>query len=99
MYRFVFSVCALGVMSGCELSPPVGGPCTYEESVVSGVVTGETGYNVTISGETGEFTVSKEYFPEDAPPVEGETYTFRRSLIASGTCTPEIYHLLDETGD
>ena len=73
--------------------PIAGGPCSYETSVIEGTVTEVDEDGALFMGEEGEFWVSDDYL--GTLPAIGDTLTFQRERITEGTCTPEIYSVLE----
>lgn len=67
----------------------VGGPCSYETSIVTGTVTEVDESGALLMGEEGEFWVQASHL--GALPEVGDTLTLQRERITEGTCTPEIY--------
>ena len=77
--------------------PIVGGPCSYETSVITGTVIEIDEYNARLTGDEGEFWV--QLADLRTPPAVGETLTLQRERITEGTCTPEIYSVVEPAGD
>lgn len=90
---FALSLLAASLTACFGPGPITGGPCAYETSVVEGTAKEVDTDGVLFEGEEGEFWVPAEYLP-DLPAV-GETLTLERDRITEGTCTPEIYLVLD----
>lgn len=76
-----------------------GGPCSYDEAVIEAhVITIEDG-QVELAETGGEsFYMQAQDFPADVKA--GDDFTIRAELITEGTCTPEIYTIIegDELG-
>jgi hypothetical protein len=86
------TILATGALVACDhpIAPHiVGGPCSYETSVVTGTVTEVDEGGALLMGEEGEFWVSKEYL--GTLPEVGDMLPLQRERITEGTCTPEIY--------
>lgn len=89
-------------LAACEETVPLpdgpiaGGPCRYETSTVEGTVIEVDEDGALFTGEEGEFWVTTEYL--GTLPGAGETLTLRRERIIEGTCTPEIYSVLERGG-
>ena len=91
-------IALLGALSACGPvgpGPITGGPCSYETSIVEGTVTEVDEDGALLVGEEGEFWVTAEYL-RDLPEV-GDTLTLQRERIIEGTCTPEIYSVVDDS--
>jgi hypothetical protein len=89
---------ALFGLAACHapFEPMVGGPCTYDTSIVEGTVVYVEESGARLKGENEEvFWVPLEYL--GTLPEVGDTLTLQRQLITEGTCTPEIYTVLSET--
>jgi len=89
---------ALLGLSACNPAGPgpiVGGPCSYETSIITGTVTEVDEDGALFTGDEGEFWVPLDYLR--TLPAVGETLTPQRERITEGTCTPEIYSVV--TGD
>ncbi|WP_321488986.1 hypothetical protein [uncultured Hyphomonas sp.] len=87
----------LGTLSACGPfgpGPITGGPCSYETSVIEGTVTEVDEDGALFMGEEGEFWVTSEYL--GTLPEVGDTLTLQRERITEGTCTPEIYSVVDD---
>ena len=84
------SVAGLVACSGP--GPIVGGPCSYETSIIEATVKEVDADRALFTGPDGEFYVSQEYLRE--MPAVGDTLTLKRELITEGTCTPEIYSVV-----
>lgn len=71
-----------------------GGPCSYEETMLDAhVITVEDG-QVELAETGGEsFYIPLEDF--DETPEAGEDFTIRWESITEGTCTPDIYTIVD----
>ena len=81
-------VCALAAVTACQPSI-VGGPCTYETTILEGIVTESRADGVLISASGEEIYVPLEYIRE---PLEVDVeVTLKHQRITEGTCTPEIY--------
>lgn len=81
-----------GAVAACDhpIGPHiVGGPCSYETSIVTGTVTEVDEDGALLMGEEGEFWVQASYL--GTLPAVGDTLTLQRERITEGTCTPEIY--------
>jgi len=91
---FLASLAACGPVGP---GPITGGPCSYETSIVQGTVTEVDEDGALLNGEEGEFWVTAEYLRE--LPEVGDTLTLQRERITEGTCTPEIYSVVDDTGE
>ena len=71
-----------------------GGPCAYEETIIDAHVVAIEDDRVELAMSGGEqFYIPTEDFP--APPRAGDDYTIRQELITEGTCTPEIYTVIE----
>ena len=96
----IFTLGTLALTTACnQPSPPMaGGPCSYETSVITAIVTEVDEDGALFEGDDGEFWVSDEYL--GSLPKEGDTLTLKRERIMEGTCTPEIYAVVDaDTSD
>lgn len=85
---------ALLALAACnEPGPVVGGPCSYETSVFEATAreVGEDG--ALFDSAEGEVWVPADYLR--TLPEPGETLTLQRERIIEGTCTPEIYSVVD----
>lgn len=92
------SALAMLTLAACSgPGPVVGGPCTYETSIIEGTARTVEASGVTFEGAAGEFFVTAEDL--GALPAVGETLTLRRDLILTGTCTPEIYSVIAPAED
>nr|WP_321358974.1 hypothetical protein [uncultured Hyphomonas sp.] len=89
----------LGGLAACgpdDPGPMVGGPCSYDKSVVEGTVIAVDEDGAQFIGEEGEFWVSDSYLGRI--PAIGEKIRFQLERITEGTCTPEIYTVIDGSG-
>ncbi|WP_339681355.1 hypothetical protein [uncultured Hyphomonas sp.] len=88
---------ALGLLAplmACEPTPPiVGGPCSYETSIITATVTEVDEDGALFEGPEGEFWVPGSYL--GTLPTVGDTLTLKRDRITEGTCTPEMYEVVD----
>ncbi|WP_139068910.1 MULTISPECIES: hypothetical protein [Hyphomonas] len=100
--RLITGLALIAILPGlaaCDLvgpGPIAGGPCSYETSIVEGTVTEVDEDGALLMGEEGEFWVTAEYL--GTLPEVGDTLTLQRERITEGTCTPEIYSVV-ETGN
>ena len=88
---------ALGLMvaAGCQ-GPVIGGPCTYDEVDFTATPTGYTETAVLFLNPHGdEIDVQKDRF--ETLPGEGDAVTLHMMKITSGSCTPEIYTVVDDS--
>ncbi len=70
--------------------PRVGGPCSYETTVVVAAVTQVTDTSVQLSEpEARPFTLPSTVFSE--APVVGQEFNFTKRKITKSTCSPLIY--------
>ena len=83
---------ALGACDRHTPGPIVGGPCSYETSIIEATVIEADEDGAVFMGPEGEFYVSDEYL-RTVPDV-GAILTLQRERITEGTCTPEIYTVL-----
>ena len=90
--QFILSALAVSLAACSNPGPITGGPCRYEESIITGTARTIEDDGVMFDGPEGEFWVSSDYLA--APPAPGETVTFKRERIIEGTCTPEIYSIV-----
>lgn len=89
-------IAALSGLAACGPigpGPITGGPCSYETSVIEGTVTEVDEDGALFMGEEGAFWVTAEYL--GTLPEVGDTLTLQRERITEGTCTPEIYSVVD----
>ena len=96
----VIALATVAGLAACDPGGPgpiVGGPCSYETSIIEATVTGHDEYGTIFDGPEGEFRVSEEYL--GMRPEVGETLTLKRDRITEGTCTPEMYSLATEAGE
>ncbi|MEZ6013060.1 MAG: hypothetical protein R3C08_14460 [Hyphomonas sp.] len=95
-YRISIAFMAFGV-TACTPADTrgmiAGGPCSYETSVITATVTEVDENGALFTGDEGEFWVSGEYLG-DLPAV-GDTLTLKQERITEGTCTPEVYTVVD----
>ena len=86
-------------LMGCEQAPPIaGGPCSYETSIITATVIEVDEDGALFDGPDGEAWVPAEYL--GSLPEVGETLTLKRDRIVEGTCTPEIYEVVNaDTSD
>jgi len=92
LISFIFLGGLLPGLAACgpdDPGPIVGGPCSYETSIIEGTVTEVDEDGALFMGEEGEFWVSDEYLGRI--PTIGEKIRFQLERITEGTCTPEIY--------
>ena len=74
--------------------PIVGGPCSYEETVIDAHVIAVDDDLVELAGNgTQSFYMQVGDFP--SVPEAGADYTIKAELITEGTCTPEIYTVIE----
>ncbi|MEM5516579.1 hypothetical protein WNY37_06435 [Henriciella sp. AS95] len=74
--------------------PIVGGPCSYDDSVIDAhVITIEDGIVELAGTDSESFYMPVEDFP--SVPEAGADYTIKAELITEGTCTPEIYTVIE----
>lgn len=74
-----------------------GGECSYVENVFEADVVGVEDDRVELKGPDGvSFYMQADDF--DATPAAGETYTIKGEMIIEGTCTPEIYTVMEGAG-
>lgn len=92
--RFIL-LCSLPILTACTGGPIVGGPCSYEESVIEARVVGVEDGLVEMSSAGADYTFMLDVDDFDAPPAPGTRVALRRERITEGTCTPEIYTILD----
>lgn len=72
----------------------VGGPCSYEEQMIDAHVIVVEDDMVELAGTDSEsFYMPVESFP--SAPEAGADYTIKAELITEGTCTPEIYTVIE----
>ncbi|MEZ5998206.1 MAG: hypothetical protein R3B98_05895 [Hyphomonas sp.] len=91
-FSLTLAIAAVAALAACNRvgpGPIVGGPCSYETSMVTGTVTETDEGGALLTGDEGEFWVPLEYLV--TLPEVGETLTLQRERITQGTCTPEIY--------
>lgn len=71
-----------------------GGPCSYEETIIDAHVIAIEDGRVELA-ESGEqsFYIGSDAFP--SMPEPGEDFTIRWESITEGTCTPDIYTIID----
>lgn len=97
--RLITGFALIAILPGLAACGPIGpgpitgGPCSYETSTIEGTVTEVDEDGALFMGEEGEFWVSDEYL--GTLPAVGDTITFQRERITEGTCTPEIYSVVD----
>lgn len=93
--RLVCSVLMVtSLLAACEdPGMRVGGPCRYEESLVEGIVAHHEGAGFVLQTADGELFVADGNL-YNVPEV-GDKVTLRRQLIVSGTCTPEIFSVVE----
>ncbi len=73
-----------------EDMPIVGGPCSYEVSMLEAHVVAIEDDQVEMNdNDANVFYLQLSDFP--SPPRPGDDYTIKREMITEGTCTPEIY--------
>ncbi len=90
---------ALGLIvppAACEAPVPgpiVGGPCSYETTIIEAKVKETDEDGVLFEAPEGEFWVPADYL--GTQPEIGETLTLQRERITEGTCTPEIYSVVE----
>ncbi|RAN35931.1 hypothetical protein [Hyphomonas pacifica] len=91
------SLLALGLLIplvACDpRGPVVGGPCSYDSTVFDVTVKAVDDAGITFDGPDGEFRMSLSEL--ETTPAVGETLTVKRDLITEGTCTPEIYSIME----
>lgn len=74
--------------------PVVGGPCSYEETMIDAHVITIEDDLVELAGSDSEpFYMPVEDFP--SVPEAGADYTIKAELITEGTCTPAIYTVIE----
>ena len=90
-----FSASALLVtLAACTPGPVVGGPCTYDEMDFTASPTGYTENAVLfLNPDDEEFDIQKDAFT--TVPGEDDTVTIHSMRIIDGTCTPEIYTVIE----
>jgi hypothetical protein len=97
MRTYLIALGLLAPLMACEpntpSSPIVGGPCSYETSIITGTVTEVDEEGALFDGPDGEFWVPAEYL--GSLPEVGGTLTLKRERITAGTCTPEMYEVID----
>ncbi|MEQ8558817.1 MAG: hypothetical protein RIB03_10920 [Henriciella sp.] len=77
-----------------ETEMVVGGPCTYEVAMLEAHVVAIDGNTVEMNdSDATPFYMSVEDF--ETVPEAGEDFTIKREVITEGTCTPEIYTVID----
>ncbi len=99
-HRTLISLVFLSSLAACgpiDRGPIAGGPCSYETSVIDGTVTEVDEDGALFMGEEGEFWVPGSYLGK--LPDVGDTLTLQRERITEGTCTPEIYSVVDDAGN
>lgn len=85
----------MAISSGCQ-GPAVGGPCTYDEMDFTATPTGYTETGVLFLNPHGEeIDIQKNRF--ETVPEAGEEVTLQVMKITSGSCTPEIYTVVDDS--
>lgn len=91
------SLLALGLLiplAACDpRGPVVGGPCSYDSTVFDATVKDVDDAGIIFDGPDGEFYMSLSNV--ETTPSVGDTYTVKRDLITEGTCTPEIYSIME----
>lgn len=99
MRTFALGFGLMTLLAACAPdSPMVGGPCSYESSIITATVAEVEEGGAVFNGPDGEFWVSASYL--GTPPKVGDTLTLRLDRIVEGTCTPEIFSVIDpDTGD
>ncbi|HPE47365.1 MAG TPA: hypothetical protein PLR76_03175 [Hyphomonas sp.] len=89
------ALAALAGLAACHDAGPgpiVGGPCSYETTMVDATVTDVENDGATFNGPEGEFWVPLDYL--HTLPAVGETLTLKHERITEGTCTPDIYSVV-----
>lgn len=77
-----------------EMDPIAGGPCTYDVAMVEAhVVVIEDDLVEMNDSSANPFYLDLSDF--DTPPQAGDDFTIKRETITSGTCTPEIYTIME----
>ena len=88
---------ALGLLiplAACDpRGPVVGGPCSYDSTVFEATISKVDDTDIIFDGPDGEFYMSLSDF--ETTPSVGDTFTVKRDLITEGTCTPEIYSIME----
>lgn len=84
------------ILAACEAPSPMitGGPCSYETDTITATVTETDEDGVFFEGPDGEFYISGNDL--DPRPEPGDVLTLKRERITEGTCTPEIYSVIDQ---
>lgn len=76
--------------------PMTGGRCDYETDTLTGYFAGSDAAQIYFRDEGNAlFGVPASQFPGLAESPSGASATFERKRIISGTCTPEIFELLE----
>lgn len=100
MRNTILTLGTLALLTACNQPSRhmTGGPCSYETSIITATVTEVDEDGALFEGDEGEFWVSDEYL--GSLPEMGDTLTLKRERIMEGTCTPEIYAVVDaDTSD
>lgn len=85
---------ALLALAACENPGPMtGGPCTYETDLIEATALEVDADGALFESAEGEVWVPAEYLP--ALPAPGETLTLQRQRILTGTCTPQIFSVVE----
>ncbi|MDX1293855.1 MAG: hypothetical protein R3265_13670, partial [Hyphomonas sp.] len=70
----------------------VGGPCSYETTILTATVAEVDEEGAVFNGPDGEFWIPTAYL--GTLPDVGDTLTLKRDRITEGTCTPEMYEVV-----
>ncbi|WP_084397794.1 hypothetical protein [Henriciella aquimarina] len=77
-----------------ETEQIAGGACSYEVAMVEAHVVAIDGDTVEMNdSDASIFYMSVDDF--ETMPEAGEDFTIKREMITEGTCTPEIYTVVD----
>ena len=84
------ALAALASLGACNLNPMglVGGPCSYETSVVEAKVVEQVEHGVVVNTPEGHLYVSSDDLM--GATSTGETLLLERKRILEGTCTPDM---------
>ncbi|MDX1294481.1 MAG: hypothetical protein R3265_16815 [Hyphomonas sp.] len=93
MRRCLMALGLVAPLVACEPAPQiVGGPCSYETTILTATVAEVDEEGAVFNGPDGEFWIPTSYL--GTLPDVGDTLTLKRDRITEGTCTPEMYEVV-----
>jgi hypothetical protein len=81
---------ALLSLGGCNLNPMqiVGGPCSYESSIVEANVVEQVEHGVVVNTPEGHLYVGFDNLT--GQPATGDRLLLERQRITNGSCVPDV---------